>query len=68
MPFSPANPALPFGGVNNSGIGRSYGHHGWLKFTNERAVMERRFFDLSMAYPPYTDKVRQLVERIYKWA
>ena len=63
-----ANPALPFGGVNNSGIGRSYGHHGWLEFTNERAVMERRFFDLSMAYPPYTDKVRQLVERIYKWA
>ncbi len=63
-----ANPALPFGGVGNSGIGRSYGRHGWLEFTNERAVMERRFFDLSMAYPPYTDKVRQLVERIYKWA
>ena len=63
-----ANPALPFGGVGNSGIGRSYGHHGWLEFTNERAVMERRFFDLSMAYPPYTDKVRSLVERIYKWA
>ena len=63
-----ANPALPFGGAGNSGIGRSYGHHGYLEFTNERAVMERRFFDLSMAYPPYTDKIRGLIERIYKWA
>ena len=63
-----ANPALPFGGIGNSGIGRSYGHAGFLEFTNERAVMERRFFDLSMAYPPYTDKVKQLVDRIYKWA
>lgn len=59
--------SVPFGGVNNSGIGKSFGYHGFIEFTNERPVMERRFLDLSMAYPPYTDKVRGLVRKIYKW-
>ncbi|MCP9237407.1 aldehyde dehydrogenase family protein [Lewinella sp. JB7] len=63
-----ANPALPFGGVNNSGIGKSFGFHGWVDFSNERAVLERKFFDLSAAYPPYTDKVKQLINRIYRWS
>jgi aldehyde dehydrogenase (NAD+) len=59
--------SVPFGGVNNSGIGKSFGYHGFVEFTNERAVMERRFLDLSMSYPPYTDKVVSLVRRIYGW-
>ena len=61
------NPALPFGGVNNSGIGKSFGYHGWVDFCNERSVLERRFLDLSTVYPPYTDRVKQLVNKIYKW-
>ena len=63
-----ANPALPFGGVGNSGLGKSFGYHGWVDFCNERAVLERKFLDLSMAYPPYTDKVKALVHKIYKWS
>ncbi|MEM6769111.1 MAG: aldehyde dehydrogenase family protein [Bacteroidota bacterium] len=59
--------SVPFGGVNNSGIGKSFGYHGFIEFTNERPVMERRFLDLSMAYPPYTDKVKGLVRKIYGW-
>ncbi|MEM9928791.1 MAG: aldehyde dehydrogenase family protein [Bacteroidota bacterium] len=59
--------SVPFGGVNNSGIGKSFGHHGFIEFSNERPVMARKFLDLSMAYPPYTDKVVNLVRRIYKW-
>ncbi len=62
-----ANPALPFGGVNNSGIGKSFGYHGWVDFCNERSVLERRFLDLSTVYPPYTGKVRALVDKIYRW-
>ncbi|PPK87174.1 aldehyde dehydrogenase (NAD+) [Neolewinella xylanilytica] len=65
--LSNANPALPFGGINNSGIGKSYGYHGFLDFTNQRAVVERKFLDLSSVYPPYTDKVKSLVRRIYRW-
>ena len=63
-----ANPALPFGGVNNSGIGKSFGFHGWVDFCNERSVLERRFLDLSSVYPPYTEKVRALVNKIYRWS
>ena len=63
-----ANPALPFGGVNNSGIGKSYGYHGFLDFCNERSVVERRFLDLSMVYPPYTEKVKALVRKISRWS
>lgn len=59
--------SVPFGGVNNSGIGKSFGYHGFIEFTNERPVMERRFLDLSMAYPPYNEKVKGLVKRIYRW-
>ena len=62
-----ANPALPFGGVNNSGIGKSYGFHGFRDFSNERSVVERKFLDLSSVYPPYTDRVKSLVRRIYRW-
>ncbi|THH35544.1 aldehyde dehydrogenase family protein [Neolewinella litorea] len=65
--LSQGNPALPFGGVNNSGIGKSFGYHGWVGFCNERSVLERKFFDLSVVYPPYTDRVRRLVERLHRW-
>lgn len=33
-------PNLPFGGVNNSGIGKSLGHYGFKEFSNERAVLK----------------------------
>ena len=58
---------VPFGGVNNSGIGKSFGYHGFVEFSNERAVMERKWFDLSVAYPPYTDFIREGLRRLYRW-
>jgi len=33
-------PNLPFGGVNNSGIGKSFGIFGFKEFSNERAVLK----------------------------
>jgi len=33
-------PNLPFGGVNNSGIGKSFGLFGFKEFSNERAVLK----------------------------
>ena len=33
-------PNLPFGGVNNSGIGKSFGLYGFKEFSNERAVLK----------------------------
>lgn len=33
------DPALPFGGVNTSGLGKGYGHHGFKELSNARAVL-----------------------------
>ena len=64
-----ANPDLPFGGVNNSGIGKAHGHHGFLAFSNEKAVLRQRigFTPLKMLYPPYTETVRRRVGWLMKW-
>lgn len=35
-----SQPNLPFGGVNNSGIGKSFGHFGFKEFSNERAILK----------------------------
>lgn len=34
---------LPFGGVNNSGIGHAHGHYGFKAFSHERAVVRTQF-------------------------
>jgi aldehyde dehydrogenase (NAD+) len=34
---------LPFGGVNNSGIGNAHGHYGFKAFSHERGVLRTQF-------------------------
>ena len=34
---------LPFGGVNNSGIGNAHGHYGFKTFSHERGVVQTQF-------------------------
>ncbi len=62
-----SNPNLPFGGVNNSGIGKSMGFHGFVEFSNERGVIKRKWGTLSFIFPPYTERVKKLVKMIYRW-
>lgn len=47
---------LPFGGVNNSGIGKSHGHYGFLTFSNEKPVLKQRggLTSTLVFLPPYT--------------
>lgn len=47
---------LPFGGVNNSGIGKSHGRYGFLAFSNEKPVLHQKsgFTTIKLFYPPYT--------------
>jgi aldehyde dehydrogenase (NAD+) len=65
-----ANPNLPFGGVNNSGIGKTHGYYGFEAFSNERAVLKQRvgFTGIKLIYPPYNDKVRKFIKMFLKWA
>jgi aldehyde dehydrogenase (NAD+) len=60
------NPDLPFGGVNNSGIGKSNGKHGFIEFSNERGVMKQQFGTLKMIYPPYTNLKKKLINFLNK--
>lgn len=62
-----SNPNLPMGGVNNSGIGKSLGHEGFIEFSNARSVIKRNFLDISMLYPPYNLRKTKLAKWIYKW-
>ena len=61
------NPELPFGGVNNSGIGKSNGKHSFIEFSNERGVMKRRFLDFKMIFPPYNNKIIEWLTRLARW-
>lgn len=47
------NPYLPFGGVNNSGIGKSLGYRGFTEFSNEKGVIRRWLGNFYFMFPPY---------------
>lgn len=62
-----SNPALPFGGVGNSGMGRSLGMHGFIAFSNERGVIHRRWGSMDMIYPPYDERIKKIIKALYRW-
>jgi len=60
------NVELPFGGVNNSGIGKSNGFFSFQELSNQRGVMERSFGTMKFIYPPYTDRVKKMINFVIK--
>ena len=58
---------LPFGGVNHSGIGKSGGHYGFIEFSNQKSVVIQRTNLLKNFYPPYSVKVRWMIDFVLKW-
>lgn len=61
------HPNLPFGGVNNSGIGQSLGLYGFKSFSHERATLQARFFPMSKFFwYPYNSKTKQTLNLIKK--
>lgn len=63
------HPYLPFGGHNNSGIGKAHGYHGFLAFSAERAVL-RKSFPISsppFLFPPYNGFRKWLVKFLIKY-
>ncbi|MBD2701703.1 aldehyde dehydrogenase family protein [Spirosoma sp. BT702] len=61
------NMEIPFGGVNNSGIGKSNGFFGFQEFSNQRGVMHRDLGTIKFLYPPYTDTVKKIAQFIAKY-
>ena len=60
---------LPFGGVNNSGIGNAHGFFGFKAFSHERAVMSAGPLSaLKLLFPPYDARKRRLSEMLIKYA
>jgi aldehyde dehydrogenase (NAD+) len=59
---------LPFGGINNSGIGKSHGHFGFLAFSNEKPVLKQKngFTAVQVFYPPFTRRTKQLMDWFLK--
>lgn len=59
---------LPFGGVNNSGMGKSHGHYGFLAFSNEKPVLKQKsgFTAVQSFYPPYTPRARRVLDWFLK--
>ena len=60
-------PALPFGGVGQSGMGAYHGRASFDTFTHYRGVLRRGPRpDLPVRYPPYNDKKLALIRRLLK--
>ena len=55
------NQSLPFGGSNNSGIGKSHGVHGFREFCNAKSVVNQwsPFSALDLLTPPYNTRFKQ---------
>ena len=63
-----ANHNLPFGGVNNSGIGKSHGFYGFKAFSNQRAMVKQHTFGINeLLFPPYTGLKEKLARLTIKW-
>jgi len=61
------HPSLPFGGVNNSGIGQSTGWYGFKSFSHERAIADVKLMPMSkMFWFPYTEKTFKLLKWMKK--
>ncbi|MBC7920395.1 MAG: aldehyde dehydrogenase family protein [Ferruginibacter sp.] len=63
------NPHLPFGGINQSGLGSAHGYYGFRAFSHEKAVLKQRvgFTVLKFLYPPYTGSVQRMMDWTMKW-
>jgi aldehyde dehydrogenase (NAD+) len=57
---------LPFGGINNSGMGNAHGHYGFKSFSHERAVVRTQFSFAATLFK--AGEVPQLVRKVMKSA
>lgn len=62
------NNNLPFGGSNNSGIGKGHGYFGFQEFSNARGVLKQHVPNaLELLMPPYNNFKQTLIDLTIKW-
>lgn len=63
------NNNLPFGGVNNSGIGQSHGEFGFKEFSNPRSIFKQwsPMSAIETMMPPYTGLKQKMIDLSIKW-
>lgn len=62
------NNNLPFGGSNNSGIGKGHGLYGFQAFSNARGVLKQHMPNaLELLMPPYTNVKQRLIDLTIKY-
>ncbi|MDZ4700860.1 MAG: aldehyde dehydrogenase family protein [Rhodothermales bacterium] len=61
---------MAFGGIHESGIGRSHGYAGFMAFSNERPLLTQHVGAPALfgkLYPPYTRATRWLLNILLRW-
>jgi len=64
-----AQPELPFGGIQTSGMGRTGGHEGFKAFSNARSVIRQRSRHniLPLTFPPFGPRSLWLARTVQRW-
>ena len=62
------NPHLPFGGLNNSGVGKTGGKHSFMDFSNQRGVIKRKYGNsIKLIYPPFNKQIFKYFQKVIKF-
>ncbi len=62
------NTNLPFGGSNNSGIGKGHGFYGFEAFSNPRGILKQHIPNaLEKLLPPYNNTKQKLIDLTIKY-
>ncbi len=61
------HPNLPFGGVNNSGLGKTGGRWGFEAFSHQRSILEDKLGAAALLRPPYTPRVHAMIKNAIKF-
>ena len=62
------NHSLPFGGVNNSGIGKGHGRFSFEAFANPRGILTQHVPNaLEILIPPYNKAKQKIIDMTIKY-
>ena len=63
------NPGLPFGGIGESGFGKSHGFTGFQAFSNQKSVLRQKtgLTSVKPLYPPYTKLTKKAIDFLLKY-